>query len=364
VPAFVTNLIFKKQIKLKKMNKLPQLTFLCIIVLFLSINSLCAQTIYADAVNGKAEAKGTITDPLPNLELAISMANGFSGNEPVTIKLAPGLYVVSHEMIFKTSKTSNDDVKFTIEATIMPDDPDWKPEKMPVIQSVAPNNSNLHFVHSVGFFIAKNNVSIKGLKFVGNASPEVAYYYPINRESEGLSGLEVSQCFFVGEKNSTRLQSGLWANGAGIHVDHCVFYNCRCGMVLIKSIKDFSFTNSIIYGAYESGIWFGNSTEPFEFENNIVTHCNFVWVRPQNTQPAYTFKNSLITGNSNYMGYIAADLIPADKTNITEIGIRKTGTVKLVEIKTGRMLPHDYLNLSAESDGQDIPAGIFKQAGK
>ncbi|HEY2582146.1 MAG TPA: right-handed parallel beta-helix repeat-containing protein [Mucilaginibacter sp.] len=346
------------------MNKLKELTFFCTIVLLVSMKPLYAQTIYVDAVNGKDGAKGTISDPLPGLEQAISMTNGFSGNELVTIKLTPGLYVVSHEMIIKTAKAPTDDVKFTIEATIMPDDPEWQPAKMPVIQSIAPNNSKLHFTHSIGFFIAKENVSIKGLKFVGNASPDVAYYYPINRESGDLNGLEVSQCYFIGEKNSTRLQSGLWANGAGIHVDHCIFYNCRNAMVLIQSIKDFSLTNSIIYGAYESGIWFGNSKEPFVFNENIVTHCNFFWVRPNNTQPAYTFKNSLITENNNYMGYIAGELIPAEKNDITEIGIRKKGIVKLVEIKTEPMQPHDYLNLSTESDGRDIPAGIFKRTGK
>lgn len=339
------------------MNKL---TLLCTILLLSLSMPICAQTIYADAIKGKEGAKGTIADPLPGLEQAIKMANGFSGNEPVKIKLAPGLYVVSHEMIIKTSKTTGDTLKFTIEAIVLPDDADWQPEKMPVIQSVSPNNSNVQFTHCVSFLVAKSNVSFKGLKFVGNASPDVAYYYPITRENESLNGLEVSQCYFIGEKNSTRLQSGLWTHGAGIHVDHCIFYNCRCGMVLIKGIKNLSITNSIIYGAYESAIWFGASDAPFVFSNNIVTHCNFFWVRPKDTQPAYTFKNSLITDNDNFMGYISNDLIPAPKSNLREIGIRKTGHIKLVEIKTDKFQPHDYLNPAPGSAGSDISAGIFK----
>jgi len=243
----------------------------------------------------------------------------------------------------------------------MPDDAGWQPEKMPVIQSVSPNNSNVQFTHSVGFLVAKNSVSFKGLKFVGNASPYVAYYYPITRENENLNDLEVSQCYFIGEKNSTRLQSGLWTHGPGIHVDHSIFFNCRNAMVLIKGIKDLSITNSIIYGAYESAVWFGASDAPFVFRDNIVTRCNFFWVRPKDTQPAYTFSNSLITENDNYMGYISNDLIPAPKSNLKEIGIRKTGHVTLVEIKTDRYQPHNYLNLAPGSDGSDIPAGIFKK---
>jgi hypothetical protein len=132
-------------------------------------------------------------------------------------------------------------------------------------------------------------------------------------------------------------------------------------MVLIKGIKDLSITNSIIYGAYESAVWFGDSNAPFVFKNNIVTHCNFFWVRPNNIQPAYTFSNSLITENDNYMGYIANDLIPASKSNLTEKSIRKTGKVVLVEIKTERSQPHNYLNLAPGSAGNDLHAGIFKK---
>ena len=332
-------------------------------VLFLMLSvRINAQTIYADAVNGKENAKGTVADPFLSLEKAITLANGFTGSEPVTIKLAPGLYVLSHKMEIKTAKATDDNAKFTIEAISMPDDAGWQPHKMPVIQSVSPINSNYQFNHSVGFLVAKSNVSFKGLKFVGNASPDVAYYYPITRENENLNGLEVSQCYFIGEKNSTRLQSGMWTHGTGIHVDHCIFYGCRNAMVLIKNIKDFSLTNSIIDGAYESAIWFGASDAPFTFKNNIVTNCNFFWVRPQNTQPAYTFSNSLICNNGAFMGYITNnDLIPADKTNLKENRIRKTGKVELVFIKTDARQPHNYLNPVPGSDGADLEAGIFKK---
>jgi hypothetical protein len=340
------------------MNKLKLCALLLIVCLGMRLS---AQTIYVDAVNGKSDAKGTITDPLLSLEKAMSIANGFTGQEPVTIKLEAGLYIVAHEIIVKTAREDNDTVKFTIEAVHMPDDKDWQPNKTPVIQSISTDNSKVQFTHCVSFMVGKSNVSFKGLKFVGNASPDVAYYYPITREDEKLNGLDVSQCYFIGEKNSTRLQSGLWTHGAGIHVDHCIFYNCRNAMVLIKGITALSITNSIIYGAYESAIWFGASTAPFVFKNNIVTRCNFFWVRPKDTQPAYTFSNSLITENDNYMGYIANDLIPAPKSNLKEPGIRKQGTVKLVDIKTDRDQPHDYLNLLPGSAGSDLHAGIFKK---
>ena len=121
-----------------------------------------AQTIYVDAINGKENAKGSATDPFLSLEKAIKKANSFTGNDPVTIKLAPGLYVIAREQVVETQKTTNDNARFTIEAINMPDDASWQPAKMPVIQSVSPNNSNVQFTHCVAFLVAKNNVSFKG----------------------------------------------------------------------------------------------------------------------------------------------------------------------------------------------------------
>jgi len=259
---------------------------------------------------------------------------------------------------------TGDSVSYTIEAAVMPDDPDWQPGKMPVIQSVSAINTVTQFPHATGFLVSKDNVRFYGLKFVGNANPSVAYYYPISRERETLKGLEVSQCYFIGERNSAPIQGAIWAHGAGIHVDRCIFYRCKNALLLFKDISDFSVTHSIISGSYESAVWFGPFTSPFVFSNNIVTDCNYFWVGPENLQPAYVFNNSLITGNEHYMGYYTRKgLVPAEKTGNIETGIRKTGKVLLSEVKT-EGLPHDYLNLAPGSDGKDILAGIFKSPGK
>jgi hypothetical protein len=131
--------------------------------------------------------------------------------------------------------------------------------------------------------------------------------------------------------------------------------------LLFRSIEGFSLTNSIIVGAYEAAVWFGPFKSPFVFRDNVVTGCNYFWVRPENTFPEYTFSHSLITDNGNYMGmYTPKGLVPATKNNHTETDIRKTGKVLLSEVKTSG-LPKDYLNLLPESDGKDIPAGIFKK---
>jgi hypothetical protein len=82
------------------------LAFLSGILMLCLHSGLQAQTIYVDAVKGRVDAKGSITDPFSRLENAIALASGFAG----------------------------DSLPYTIEAMVMPDDPDWQPSKMPVIR--------------------------------------------------------------------------------------------------------------------------------------------------------------------------------------------------------------------------------------
>jgi hypothetical protein len=348
-----------------RLEELETLMLLRTALLLLAALNLGAQTLFVDAVKGRDDARGTRAEPLATLERAAVVAGGFAGDAPVTVKIAPGLYVLSRKLVLRTAKAAGDSVDYTLEATVMPDDPDWQPEKMPIIQSTADDNSTNQFSHSVGLLAAKDNIHIKGLKFLGNANPRVQYYYPIARENEALKGLEVSQSYFIGEKNSSPIQSAIWAHGAGIHVDHTIFYGCKNALVLIKSIREFSMTHSIVAGAYEAAVWYGDYLSPFVFRDNIVTECNYFWVRTENTQPAYAFSHSLFTNNRQYMGFYDShdELHPIVSTQLAESDIRKSGQVILVEVKTNG-LPRDYLNLSPESDGRDIQAGIFKQARK
>ncbi|MBS1934200.1 MAG: right-handed parallel beta-helix repeat-containing protein [Bacteroidetes bacterium] len=322
---------------------------------------LFSQTIYVDAIKGSRQGKGTVTDPLAGVEQAVALASTFSGEEPVTIKVAPGLYTVSQEMEIKTEKKQDDTIRYTIEATIMPDDEGWSPVEMPIIQSISANNSSHQFIHCVGFLVAKNNVHFKGLKLLGNANPSVRYYYPITRENPDANGLEVSQCYFVGEKNSSAIQGAIWAHGSGTTVDHCIFFECKNALLLFNSIKNLSVTNCIINGSYEAAVWFGPFLEPFVFRNNIVTHCNYFWLRAANTQAAYTFSNSIITGNDHYLGYYGKELEPATGDSVTETHILKTAKLLFSEVKT-EGLPNDYLNLLPESDGVELQAGVFKKS--
>ena len=325
---------------------------------------LHAQTLYVDAIKGNDNGKGSLSDPVASLEKAVDMAKAFNHHEAITIKVFPGLYNLTRQL--KIEPTGQyDTAKYSFEAMIMPDDTAWKPAKMPVIQSGLANNIHTFFDHSVGFEILRDNISIKGLKFLGNANPMVDYYYPIERDSTQLKNLEVSQCYFIGDRNSATMQVGVYAQGAGIHVDHCIFYGCKFGILLIYNLRDFSLTNSILYGVYGTAVWYGTANEPdapFIFSDNVVANCTYFWANTKaGDHPSYHFSNSLITGNLHYMAkFDDKGLSPFEGNDKhTETGVRRSGTVLLNEV-TIKGIPRNYLHLAPSSDGKDIHAGIFK----
>jgi hypothetical protein len=323
----------------------------------LSYKKAEAQTIFVDALNGKDNAKGSMQDPLASIEKAVSIANNFEGAQPIIIKLSPGLYLLKDQLLLKTLKANS---SYSIEATIMPDDPSWQPSKMPVIQSVSTNNKNWgNFDHCTGIQVERNNTSFKGLKFVGNSNPGIVYYYAIERHFPELKGMEISQCMFVGNRNAAPIQGAIFAQGSDISVDHCIFYECKNALLLFLSVTGFKLTNSIIYGSYEGAIWFGKYSE-FLFSNNIIANNNCFWISMKDFVPKYAFSNSLITNNKIFLGLNNNGTIDKDNKNVPLVkNVQRSGTVTL-NIVTTDTIPNDYMHLSPNSAGKNIQAGIFK----
>ena len=72
-------------------NKMKFSVVLLLLFAFAFCDRLAAQTIYVDVQKGKDDAAGTLAAPLQTLQKAVQLANDLSGNEPVIIKLSPGL---------------------------------------------------------------------------------------------------------------------------------------------------------------------------------------------------------------------------------------------------------------------------------
>jgi hypothetical protein len=321
-----------------------------------------AQTLYVDPAKGKDEARGTIGDPFSSIERAVTVAGGFTGAEPITIKLAPGLYALTRQIVIQSFQGQSDSLPYTIEAMVMPDDTAWQPNRMPVIQSVSGNNKNYgNFDHCIGFQVERSNVRIKGLKLLGNANPGVEYYYAIERHRSELQDLDIEQCMFIGERNAARIQGAVFAQGSDIHVDHCIFYGCKNALLVFLGIRGFQVTHSIIYGAYEGAFWFGwkeTADLSFVFSDNVVADCNYFFVGYPGLHPGYSFSRSLITGNTHYLGFNKGSIEPDLQNSPREAGVRKSGKVELREV-TAEGVPRDYLHLTPASAGADIEAGIF-----
>ncbi len=281
------------------MNRLLSIVSLFLIMNYAPVN---AQTIFVDPVNGNDAQAGTATAPLATLGKAVATANAFSGQEPVAIKLQPGLYMLTDKLTLQLPATRTKGLRYVIEAATMPDDTAWRPEKMPVIQSVSGINVSAGFQHAVGFLVETADVSFRGLKFAGNANPAVNYYYPVNKKDSLIGGLEVSQCYFSGNRYGAPIQGAVWSQGPNTVIDHCVFYNCKNALLFFKQVDGFSVTNTIIYGAYESAMWIWLQNGKYTFRNNMVANCPYLWIIAADSKPKTRFEHSEFINVAAYAG--------------------------------------------------------------
>lgn len=336
---------------------------LSLFFLTLFSSNAVAQEIYIDPTHGNDDQTGTQENPLASLAEAVKRANEFTGVGSIHIRLFPGLYLLEDKVAINPIRMMSDTATYIIEAVVMPDDEAWTPAQMPIIQSISANNSTTQFPHATGLLVSSSFVTIQGLKFLGNANPNVQYYYPISKEDPSLQALDVSQCYFIGNKESAPIQGGIWAHGPENSVSHCVFYECRNAVLFFQNVQDFSITNSIIYGAYESAFWFGPEDYPFTFTNNIISDCHYVLVGPQDLKYSSAFSNSIMANNEHQVGYWSRDqqkVVEQPKPDIQEKGIVKKGDVSLVE-NASEQLPEQHLHLTPQSAGHELSAGIHKQ---
>ncbi|WP_188316114.1 right-handed parallel beta-helix repeat-containing protein [Chitinophaga agrisoli] len=313
------------------MNRLFSTALLLLSMYHAPVN---AQTIFVDPVNGKDSQAGSAGKPMATLAEAVAAANAFSGKEPVTIKLQPGLYMLTDKLTLRLPATRTKGLRYVIEAAIMPDDTAWRPEKMPVIQSVSGINFSTGFQHAVGFLVQTEDVSFRGLKFAGNANPAVNYYYPINKKDSLIGGLEVSQCYFSGNRYGAPIQGAVWSQGPNTVIDHCVFYNCKNALLFFKQVEGFSVTNTVIYGAYESAMWVWLQNGQFTFRNNMVANCPYFWVIAPDSQPKTRFEHSQFLNVGQYAGNsITMEITPAKDVVFNMVDVKRLNNVDVLAAK-------------------------------
>ena len=215
-----------------------------------------------------------------------------------------------------------------------------------------------------GLRIKTSHVTIRGLRFLGNPLPH-NWYCPVERIGEGLEDLVVTQCLFVGDQDTLNVYCPVIATGDGLVVDHCIFYKCQASAVFWDGPEgiaghDCAMRYCIVYGGHISGVWTCQTGDDFEFHHNIVTRCQYFWMRESGKPIKYRLHDCIVTNNKYYSGY-GVESGPTGQTGpeilYDEQNVIKEGQVILESSKTAR----NYLHVVPGALGSDLGAGLFKK---
>jgi hypothetical protein len=321
------------------------------------------QAVYVDSENGDDSNPGTEAAPFYSIHKAAEIIKSNS-NSIYEVKINPGIYVLDSFVSISTEKDMTGR-RIVFEANILPDDASWDPLKMPVVVNKSQEGKIPGFSDMAGFLIDESHVTIRGIKFLGHFYPNT-YYYPITRINKEKVDLLVQQCMFVGDENASRIQVGVIAHSDSIRVDHCVFYNADNGVVFwlagVAGTKTGnSFTNSIIIGGF-SAIWTSDADTDLIFKNNIVSDCEYAWIKNYYNGTIYSIDTCEIVNNQHYQGVWRPEGVGPEAFTIIENNVIKEGEISLRLIDNlDNPIPTDYLHIIPGTLGDGLEAGLFKE---
>ncbi len=329
-----------------------------------------AQQYYVNPKTGNDTNPGTQTAPLKTINEAAHRVNLNKDTRTTEIILSPGIHLLTETVLFNNNKYTSTQ-RLVIRAAVMPDDKDWSPQKMPVVVTVVPLAPGFGGDEARGIQPEVNHVTIAGIRFSG--SPDYSYKnekelsrsYPIWRDGKNLDDLLISQCLFAGNADVLPLHVGVIANGHGLVLDHCVFFNCKNPVVFWKTDTKTSNGNGmhycLVYGSYFSGVWTTTNTNgrDFDFHHNIIANCKTGWIREQGDTTHFKAHDCIFTGNGNLAGFGAG---PNSGVNTSATDFLTMTNVTLdgkVEIEMDQS-KRNYLQLKQGLFGSELKAGLFK----
>ncbi|WP_199136000.1 hypothetical protein [Pedobacter sp. ASV12] len=344
---------------------------LSLLLFAMSVLLAQAEQLYVNPQAGNDANSGIKTSPLKTLMEAARRVNLNQERTSTTIFLAEGIHLLTQTVVFTNDKYTLKN-RLIIRACVMPDDADWTPQKMPIVVTAVPLVSGVGGEEAKGIQPEVSHVTIEGLRFTG--SPDYAYVdgknlrrsYPIWRDGKKLDDLLVTQCLFAGNVDVLPLHVGIIANGYGLVIDHCVFFNCKNPVVFWQTDGGTGSPNamrySLVYGCYFSGVWTTQSTngDDFEFHHNIIANSSTVWIREKGSTRRYKAADCLFTDYTNLAGYGSGPLSGNDATSTDFLemkNVQTTGSVKIEKDQSKR----NYLQLAEGSMGSNLKAGLFKK---
>lgn len=344
-------------------------TLLISFLAFICHLTIHAQAVYVDSNTGTDNNTGTEKAPVFSINKAAEIIKS-KDNDIYVMKINPGIYVLDKHVSVATEKTMINK-RIVIEASVLPDDSTWTPEKMPVIISTSKTGEIMAqdlFIKDnwiTCFYINESHVTIRGLKFLGCNYP-TKIFYPISRFNKAKTDLLVEQCMFLGDLQTSVIQVGIIAHGDSVKVDHCIFYNANNSVVYWQDAGNGiktgnSMTYCIVYGASESAMWASSPDNDFIYKNNIVSNCKIFWSKDPQNNAKYTLDSCVIVNCKIYTGDGENPVTFA----LNETNVIKEGTISLRMINTiWEPWPIDHLHIIPNTLGYDIGAGLFKHRKK
>ncbi len=332
---------------------------------FLALTAAGAVTLHVDSFLGSDTNPGTVGRPLRTLERAAEKVNEQAEPGAMTIRLAGGIYALPRAVVFENRRAFGKEQRLNIEAALSPDDPGWNPHTMPTILSIEdPGRSNQagKSTSTYGLKIKMSHVTIRGLKFLGSPLPN-NWYCPLECLATDLKDVQVTQCLFVGDPDTLDIYCAVITDGHQFVVDHCIFSGCHACAVFWDGGRGVVGTGNamrycIVEGAKLSGVWTCGTDADFEFHHNVITRCEYFWLRQRGTSQRYRVRDSVITENKQYSGYAVesgATGITGPEIRFDEQGVVKAGKVVLERERGAR----NYLHVMRGAPGAELGAGLF-----
>ena len=351
---------------MKSYRKKLWFCFLGLVFAMLATNVI-AETLYVDGRGGNDVNPCTKEKPIRTVGHAAAMVNSKTEGGPTTIKMAPGVYNLTECVVFENTRPYTEQDRLVIEATILPDDPNWKPALMPVILSTEDPRKPEKLdgrTETYSLQIKISHITIRGLKFLGNPLLN-NWHCCVSRIGKNLDDLVVTQCMFVGEKDGLDIYCATLATGDRFVLEHNIFHNCHACVVFWDGPegiagKGCEMKYCIMDGAYISGVWTCQTKENFEFHNNIVTGSEYFWMRKEGDKQRYRLHDCIVTENRYYSGY-GIESGPIGQTgpevSYDEEDITKEGKIILEKDKGVR----NYLHVAGGTPGSELGAGLFRK---
>ncbi|KMQ61368.1 hypothetical protein ACM46_15170 [Chryseobacterium angstadtii] len=344
---------------------------LSLLLFIMNLLLIQAEQLYVNPQTGNDGNSGIKSQPLKTMMEAAKRVNLNKEEGATTIILSEGVHLLTQTVVFTNDKYTLKN-RLVIRAEVMPDDADWTPQKMPVVVTAVPLVQGVGGEEAKGIQPEVSHVTIEGLRFSG--SPDYSYVdgnnlrrsYPIWRDGKTLDDLLVTQCLFAGNVDVLPLHVGVIANGYGLVIDHCVFFNCKNPVVFWKTDGGTGSRNamrySLVYGCYFSGVWTTQSTdgESFDFHHNVIANSSTVWVREKGSTRKYRASDSLFADYTNLSGYGSGPLSGSDATSTDFLEMKNVQTTGSVTIEKDQS-KRNYLQLAEGSMGSNLKAGLFKK---